>query len=58
MVVVTATGVKVGSKGRVANTPEKVGSLLGTMSKSEARKVRKALFASGKRRLASVAVLE
>jgi len=51
-VVLTATGVKIGAKGKVANTPEKVGELLGTLTKGEARQVRKQLFASGKRNLA------
>ena len=51
--ILTATGVKMGSKGRVANTSAKVGTLLAGMSKSEARKVRKALFAKGLRNLAA-----
>ena len=51
--ILTATGVKIGSKGRVANTPAKVGTLLAGMSKSDARKIRKALFAKGLRNLAA-----
>ncbi len=51
--VVTPTGVKLGSKGRVMNTPEKVGTLLGELSKGQARKVRKTLFKSGKVALAA-----
>ena len=51
-VIVTATGVKLGSKGLVANTAEKVGSLLGTMSKGEARRVRKELRKGGHNNLA------
>lgn len=52
-VVVTPTGVKLGSKGRVMNTPEKVGTLLGERSKGEARKIRKTLFKAGKKALAA-----
>jgi hypothetical protein len=51
--ILTATGVKIGSKGRVANTPAKVGTLFAGMSKSDARKVRRALFAKGLRNLAA-----
>lgn len=51
-VTLTKTGAKIGSKGRVANTPEKMGELLGTLPKGEARKVRKQLRANGLTNLA------
>jgi hypothetical protein len=51
--IVTATGFKVGSKGKVANTPEKAGIEFGNMNKGEARKARKMLFVGGKRHLAA-----
>lgn len=43
-VYVMATGIKIGSKGKVLP----VGEALGQMTKSEARKVRKELFALGR----------
>lgn len=52
-VIVTATGFKVGSKGRVANTPDKAAVELSKLSKGEARKVRKMLYENGKVNLAA-----
>lgn len=49
-VLVTPTGVKIGSKGRVTRDATSVFQML---SKSDARRVRKALFARGLRSLAS-----
>ena len=46
-VVVTPTGVKIGSKGRVMNTVQKVSETLGTMSKGAARQFRKKLYELG-----------
>ena len=53
-IIITATGFKVGSKGKVANTPEKVAIEFGSMPKSDARKIRKQLYAAGKIGLAAV----
>lgn len=52
-IINTATGIKMGSKGRVAKTAGAVGLILGSVSKSEARKARKHLHAIGKRGLAA-----
>jgi hypothetical protein len=52
-VIITATGAKIGSKGHVANTHEKMGVLLGKLSKGEARKVRKGLRSHGLNGLAA-----
>ena len=51
--IVTATGFKTSSKGKVANTVEKAGIEFGKMSKGDARQVRKVLFAKGKRNLSA-----
>lgn len=52
--ILTPTGFKVGSKGRVANTPSKAAIEFGKLSKSEARKVRKELYRRGDVNLAAV----
>lgn len=52
--IVTPTGVKKGSKGKVANTAEKIGPVFGSLSKPEARKLRKLMAANGLRGLAAV----
>jgi hypothetical protein len=46
-IIVTKTGAKVGSKGKVANNRDKMGQLLAALPKGEARKVRKELRANG-----------
>ena len=46
-VIVTATGAKLGSKGKVANDQSKMGELLAKLPKGESRKVRKQLRAKG-----------
>lgn len=46
-VIVTATGAKIGSKGKVANNQDKMGQLLATLPKGDARKVRKQLREKG-----------
>jgi len=51
--ILTKTGVKIGSKGKVANTAAKMGELLGGLSKGEARKVRKLAAAGGFKNLAA-----
>lgn len=51
--ILTPTGFKVGSKGRVANTPEKAAVEFGKLSKGEARQVRKMLYENGKVNLAA-----
>lgn len=52
-VILTATGFKIGAKGKVANTAEKAGIEFGKMPKGDARKARRVLFAEGKRNLAA-----
>lgn len=52
--IVTATGFKVGSKGKVVNNSEKAGNLFGSMPKGEARKLRKRLRDEGLTRFAAV----
>lgn len=52
-VMMTATGAKIGSKGHVANTPDKMGTLLGLLTKGEARQVRKQLRTKGLNALAA-----
>lgn len=52
-IIHTPTGIKEGSKGHVANTPEKVGLLLKPRTKGERRKIRKDLHARGLRKLAA-----
>ena len=52
-IIITPTGFKTKASGKVANTPDKASGLFGTMTKSEARKARKALAAGGKVGLAA-----
>lgn len=54
-IIVTATGAKDGSKGKVANTPDKMGELLAKLPKGEARQVRKQLRGKGLNNLAGAA---
>jgi hypothetical protein len=49
----TATGIKLGNKGKVAKTPEAVAPIFGMVSKGEARKARKHLFKLGHRAAAA-----
>ena len=53
-IVVTPTGFKTGSKGKVINTTDKAAALFGSMSKSDARKLRKEVRAAGLTRFAAV----
>lgn len=53
-VILTATGFKIGSKGKVVNNGEKAASLFGSMPKGEARKLRKQLRAEGLVKFAAI----
>lgn len=53
-IIMTATGFKVGSKGKVANTVEKAAEAFAMLPKGLARKARKELHAAGKKNLAAV----
>lgn len=52
----TATGVRLGKSGKVANTPEKVADLLRELPKGQRRQIRKGLFAKGMRSLAAAKI--
>ena len=52
-IITTPTGIKFGTKGRVAKTPEAAGELFGKVSKSQARKARRHLHELGKINLAA-----
>lgn len=51
--ILTPTGFKVGSKGKVANTPDKAAIEFSKLSKGKARQLRKMLYANGKVNLAA-----
>ena len=53
-IIITPTGFKTSKSGKVANTPEKAAIEFGSRSKSDARKIRKQLYAAGKIGLAAV----
>lgn len=48
-IYITATGLKVGARGKVLP----VGAMLGNLSKGEARRIRKSLFRQGRRKEAA-----
>lgn len=54
-IIKTATGFKLGSKGKVVNSADKAAAFFGSMSKSNARKVRRELVANDLARFATVA---
>lgn len=53
-VILTATGFKTSSKGKVVNTDDKAADLFGSLPKGEARKLRKELRAKGRAKFAVV----
>lgn len=51
---ITATGLKLKSRGRVASTEADVSGILGQLNRGDARRVRKALASAGHSRFASL----
>lgn len=51
---ITATGIKLKSRGRVASTEADVSGILGQLNRGDARRVRKALASAGHNRFAAL----
>ena len=56
-VVKTATGIKIGTKGKVLRTRESVAEAIQDLSKGERRSIRKHLFRKGDRSLALAGIV-